>query len=334
MTGPEFDYNELTSITKAVERDVTNLSITHPFLPADPSTTSLNSATSSNAPASCSTVLDCDQDNAFQFDDEYDLNPNELLQATEAAESNHKSISSSISLFSDKSMHCVELSKSTHPVNDDNLRTWIYPANYPIRQYQLNIVQKSLFYNTLVVLPTGLGKTFIAAVVMYNYWRWFPKSKIIFMAPTKPLVSQQIEACFKICGIPLTDTIDMTGSVSSKRRQVLWKEKRVFFTTPHVVQNDLISKACPANQVVCIVIDEAHKATGNYAYVKVANALYKMNKHFRVLALSATPGTNVQSIQSVIDNLYITKIESRTEESIDVQNYVFKKKIPNLLLFL
>jgi len=30
-----------------------------------------------------------------------------------------------------------------------------------------------LFNNTLIVLPTGLGKTFIASVVMLNYSRWF-----------------------------------------------------------------------------------------------------------------------------------------------------------------
>ena len=48
---------------------------------------------------------------------------------------------------------------------------WIYPTNYPVRQYQLAIVEKALFHNTLVSLPTGLGKTFIAAVVMYNFYR-------------------------------------------------------------------------------------------------------------------------------------------------------------------
>lgn len=59
----------------------------------------------------------------------------------------------------------------------------------------------------------GLGKTFIAAVVMYNYYRWFPKGKIIFMAPTKPLVAQQIRACYEITGIPKDDTEEMTGKV-------------------------------------------------------------------------------------------------------------------------
>jgi superfamily II DNA or RNA helicase len=81
-------------------------------------------------------------------------------------------------------------------------RSWIYPTNYPEREYQFKIVESSLYENTLVTLPTGLGKTFIAAVVMYNYFRWFPLGKIVFMAPTKPLVAQQIEACFNIMGVP------------------------------------------------------------------------------------------------------------------------------------
>lgn len=51
-------------------------------------------------------------------------------------------------------------------------------ANYSRRDYQFNISQAALFSNTLVVLPTGLGKTLIAAVVMYNYFRWFPEGEI------------------------------------------------------------------------------------------------------------------------------------------------------------
>ena len=89
--------------------------------------------------------------------------------------------------------------------------SWIYPTNYPLRDYQFHIVQKALFHNTLVTLPTGLGKTFIAAVVIYNFYRWYPQGKIIFMAPTKPLVAQQIDACYNIMGIPRQDTAEMTG---------------------------------------------------------------------------------------------------------------------------
>ena len=93
---------------------------------------------------------------------------------------------------------------------------WIYPSNLPTRSYQYNIVQKALFTNTLVTLPTGLGKTFIAAVVMYNFYRWYPSGKVIFLAPTKPLVAQQVKACYNIMGIPKEHTTEMTGIVTHK----------------------------------------------------------------------------------------------------------------------
>lgn len=92
-------------------------------------------------------------------------------------------------------------------------KTWIYPTNYPVRDYQFSIVQEALFKNTLVILPTGLGKTFIAAVVMYNIYRWYPKGKVVFMAPTRPLVAQQIDACYKVTGISPADTTQMTGKL-------------------------------------------------------------------------------------------------------------------------
>jgi len=57
----------------------------------------------------------------------------------------------------------------------------------------------------------GLGKTFIAAVVMYNFYRWYPTGKVVFMAPTRPLVAQQINACYTIMGIPRETTFEMTG---------------------------------------------------------------------------------------------------------------------------
>ena len=88
---------------------------------------------------------------------------------------------------------------------------WIYPTNLPVRDYQLEITRTALFNNTLVALPTGLGKTLIAAVVIYNYQRWYPSRKILFMAPTKPLVAQQIDACCNIMCLPASDCCTMTG---------------------------------------------------------------------------------------------------------------------------
>jgi len=148
-------------------------------------------------------------------------------------------------------------------------RIWIYPTNYEKRDYQYKVVSAALFQNTLVILPTGLGKTFIAAVVMFNYCRWYPTGKIIFTAPTKPLVAQQMDACAKVMGIRKSEMCEMTGGVNPEERKRLWLEKRVFFLTPQTLNNDLVKSTCPWSKIRCLIIDEAHRALGQHAYCQV-----------------------------------------------------------------
>lgn len=210
--------------------------------------------------------------------------------------------------------------------------SYIYPSNYPVRDYQANIVRSALFHNTLVSLPTGLGKTFIAAVVMYNYYRWFPRGKVVFMAPTRPLVSQQIRACHDIMAIPAEDTIEMTGTMNPNDRVQFWKTKRVFFLTPQILANDLRNKICPALEFKCVVVDEAHRATKEYAYCQVIRVLEEFGAVFRVLALSATPGSNFKAVQEVVENLHIAKLEIRDESSIDVAPYTYSKNIEPIIV--
>uniref|UniRef100_A0A3Q3JHN3 Helicase ATP-binding domain-containing protein n=1 Tax=Monopterus albus TaxID=43700 RepID=A0A3Q3JHN3_MONAL len=216
--------------------------------------------------------------------------------------------------------------------DSSSAKVWIYPTNYPIRGYQLKISEAALFQNTLVCLPTGLGKTFIASVVMYNFYRWYPSGKIVFMAPTKPLVAQQIEACYKVMGIPQAHMAELTGSTAAKQRQELWRSKRVFFLTPQVMVNDLSRDTCPAQQVKCVVIDEAHKALGNHAYCQVIRQLVSQTLQFRILALSATPGGDTKSVQSVISNLLIAHIELRSEESPDIQAHSHQRSVEKVVV--
>ncbi len=164
-------------------------------------------------------------------------------------------------------------------------RTWIYPVSekYSEREYQLEISRSAVLQNTLVSLPTGLGKTLIAAVVMYNFYRWFPSGKVIFLAPTRPLVTQQIEACYNIMGIPELDTAEMSGKTKQDHRRQLWTERRLFFCTPQTFQKDIEDGRCDAKNVVCVVVDEAHKAMGKYAYVQVIDLIEKAGGKFRVV---------------------------------------------------
>ncbi|KAI8995314.1 P-loop containing nucleoside triphosphate hydrolase protein [Trametes punicea] len=204
-------------------------------------------------------------------------------------------------------------------------KTWIYPLNKPKRDYQYNIVKKSLFENTLVALPTGLGKTFIAGVVMLNYYNWFPEGKVVFVAPTKPLVAQQIEACHKTCGIPGSAAAELTGNVSKDKRISAWRTKRVFYATPQTLLNDLIHGHVDPLDIVLIVVDEAHRGTGDYAYAQVVRFMMQHNPHFRILALTATPGSKPEAVQEIVDALHISHIEIRDESDPDLKKYLHTK---------
>ena len=152
------------------------------------------------------------------------------------------------------------------------------------------------------------------------------------MAPTKPLVNQQIDACYKVTGIDSSFCCEMTGNVKSEIRAKHWTSKRMFFMTPETFRNDLQSGTCDAQKVVLVVFDEAHRASGKYAYCDIINELQRDRSVFRVMALSATPGSDAKKVQAVIQNLLIEKLQMRTEESMDVQKNIFKRTVEEVVI--
>lgn len=226
----------------------------------------------------------------------------------------------------------VDKATTHHELDSDALSIYIYPINLAPREYQQKIVKRALFENVLCALPTGLGKTFVASTVMLNFYRWTRTAKVLFMAPTRPLVSQQLEACLGITGLPRSDSsILIGGALTPAQRAVEWDTKRVFFATPQTVDNDLKRGILDPKTVACLVIDEAHRATGNQAYVEVVRYLNRFNASFRVLALTATPSTTLEGVQAVISNLNISRVEIRTEDSPDIKPYVHAKHIERVV---
>ncbi len=80
------------------------------------------------------------------------------------------------------------------------------------RDYQLKIARACASKNSLVVLPTGLGKTIIGVFVAALILEKFPeKSKIIVLAPTRPLINQHYESFVNLMSIPENEFVMLTG---------------------------------------------------------------------------------------------------------------------------
>jgi len=187
------------------------------------------------------------------------------------------------------------------------------------RTYQEVIAASAIKQNTLVVLPTGLGKTVIAAMVSAKK---LENGKVLFLAPTKPLVEQHRRRFHQFLDIDRDDTTVLTGKTRPKERYKLWKDKQAFFATPQVVENDLIANKVPVNDFSLLIFDEAHRATGDYSYVFISE---KMRTH--KLALTASPGGDKQKILDVGDNLDIENFEVRTREDPDVKPYIEDREV-------
>jgi len=115
-------------------------------------------------------------------------------------------------------------------------------------------------------------------------------------------------------------------------RSRAWRDKRLFYLTPQVISNDLSRNICPAEAIKCLVIDEAHKALGNHSYCQVVRELVKVTTHFRVVALSATPGSDIKSVQQVLTNLLISHIELRTDDSPDIRPYTHERRVEKIVV--
>src|SRR4030042_4228025 len=87
------------------------------------------------------------------------------------------------------------------------------------RLYQENIAAKARLRNTLVVLPTALGKTVITALVAAHFLFNQKQTHILMMAPTRPLVLQHHQSFLEILKIPDDEAIVLTGKIANRNRE-------------------------------------------------------------------------------------------------------------------
>ncbi len=204
--------------------------------------------------------------------------------------------------------------------------------NISPRDYQKKIFETCSKENCLVVLPTGLGKTLIALMLTINRIEKFPMEKVLFLAPTKPLIEQHLEY-FKKHLPPIFATLELfTGAVDAEKRKKLWEDSDIIFSTPQCISNDLKKGFYNLNEVSLLIEDEAHRCAKNYSYNYIAEKYSKQAKHQRIFGATASPGNTSEKIKEICKNLFIKKIESRTRDSEDVAPYLQKRELQKVFV--
>ena len=186
--------------------------------------------------------------------------------------------------------------------------------------FQLDFARIGLDADLLVVLPTGLGKTVIAALLAAEVLRRAP-GKVVFLAPTRPLVQQHADS-FARWLVPLR-RVRFTGTVTRPVRMGHWEDADLVFATPELVANDLAGGRYDLSDVALLIVDEAHHAVGKYAYVPIAER-YRAERPpgGHLLGLTASPGGRDARIDEVVGALGVGRVEARTRDDPGVREFV------------
>jgi len=190
------------------------------------------------------------------------------------------------------------------------------------RKYQISIAEAGKSESLMVVLPTGLGKTTVALLVIVDR---LAKGKILFLAPTRPLVEQHSAFLKEVLSLDESLIQTFTGTILANKRANLWESAKIIVSTPQIIENDLLSNRIDLSDVALLIFDECHRAVGNYSYVYIAEKYAEQAKEPLVLGMTASPGSDKEKIKEICTSLSVKRVESRTEYDYDVVPYVFKK---------
>ena len=201
-------------------------------------------------------------------------------------------------------------------------RPKVVPGSIEYREYQVRMADACLKRNSLVILPTGLGKTVVALLAAADVLD--KGRKVLILAPTKPLVEQHYE--FFSANLKDAYVGTMNGNMPPENRASVVSVNDVIVCTPQVVSNDLDCSRYDLSNVGLVIYDEAHRAVGNYAYVNISRYYHKG----LVLGMTASPGSDMNKILEVCENLGIERVDVRTDEDDDVSPYVHDTSIDRI----
>ena len=122
----------------------------------------------------------------------------------------------------------------------------------------------------------------------------------------------------------------MTGETHPEERSYLWRRSRYVFATPQTVRNDLKAGRVEFNETVLLVFDEAHRSVKDYSYTQLADVYKDQAWNPLIMGLTASPGGSREKVDEIVRNLYIEKVEARSEDDEDVRPYVERTELEGI----
>jgi len=169
------------------------------------------------------------------------------------------------------------------------------------RAYQLDALRTALSGSTMMVMPTGFGKSAVQWLAIAAHLE--RQGHVLLVAPTVALLDQHRRMILRHLQVDEEEVVVYTGTTPPAKRPALWAQGRIVLATAQVVRNDVTNGAVDLSGLTLVILDEAHHATGAHAYVQVAELVRQHAPEATVLGATASPGTNERVIREVQANL-------------------------------
>ena len=191
---------------------------------------------------------------------------------------------------------------------------------------KLNLIDKEDSFSTLVVLPTGGGKTYTASTWLLKN-AVDKKKKIIWIAHRQMLLDQAAESFQKFAYAEAMPHISeftyriVSGSSSHDRSiDISEKDNILILSKDSIGRNmSVLDKWIKGEKEIYLVIDEAHHATAK-TYRKIIKYIEERVPNLKLLGLTATPFRTTKEEEGLLAKIFKDELLSRGYNVLMIRN--------------
>ncbi|VDD84932.1 unnamed protein product [Enterobius vermicularis] len=210
--------------------------------------------------------------------------------------------------------------KSTSSFQEDSFSRLYVSVNVPPCSFHSQLTIDAMKSNLLVALPKAMDPLFIGFTLAFNFRRWFPAKKIVFIAASLDKAVRMKSDFVVRTGYPETE-VCVYGSKRKFQRRYEWERHSVIFATAETLLADM--KDSFGCEVGLLIVEEAERAAnGSNSVCMLTRNLLLAKAAYRILALTESHLNKIAVLQAVVMNLQIGCIRSSGHLRQDISSLV------------